>query len=115
MAEDVRQNWSVISHGVATPEEVERALCILGAEDAALSYRVGACFMRGGAFAAPVKTDGDLATCAREVGWMLSQVIDGIPWERRGHAVEALQKLGAALIAQDRSDDKIWSPPKGTA
>ncbi|PIB91310.1 hypothetical protein [Caulobacter sp. FWC2] len=115
MAEDVRENWSVVDYGVATPDEVETALGLIGMENAALSYRVGACFMRGAAFAAPVETDGDLAECAREVGWMLSQVVESLTWERRGHAVAALQKLGAKLWAQDHAEDKIWSAVKGNA
>lgn len=105
--QDVRENWSVTSYGVATPDEVERALGLIGMEDAALSYRVGACFMRAGAFAAPVDTDGDIAECARRLGWMVSQLIDGFPWERRGPAVSALQALGAALWAHDEAASEV--------
>lgn len=99
--QDVRENWSVTDYGVATPDEVEKALGWIGMEDMALSYRVGACFMRAGAFAAPVDTDGDIAECARRLGWVVSELIDGMPWERRGQVVAALQALGAALWAHD--------------
>lgn len=37
---DIVESWTVTDHGVAEPEEVERAIVLLGADDAALAYRV---------------------------------------------------------------------------
>lgn len=34
------ERWSVTAHGVATPDEVEMAIIRLGADDAALAYRL---------------------------------------------------------------------------
>ncbi len=106
-SQDVRENWSVVRYGDATPDEVERALVLIAEFDAQLAYRVGACFMRGHAFAAPVETDGDIAECARRLGWMVSELIDSFPPARRGPAVAALQALGAALWAHDEGASEV--------
>lgn len=37
---DIVKSWTVTDHGVAEPAEVERAIVLLGADDAALAYRV---------------------------------------------------------------------------
>lgn len=37
---DIVESWTVTDHGVAEPAEVERAIVLLGADDATLAYRV---------------------------------------------------------------------------
>lgn len=70
-----------------------------------LAYKVQACFAVGGAFAAPNEADGDLAACAREAGWALSENVDRLPWERRGRIAAIIQKLGAALLEHEMRRD----------
>lgn len=105
MTDDVRENW-IITHefGVATPAEVEEAIAILSMNNGPLAYKIQACFAKGGAFAKPVETDGDLEACAREAGWALSENVDRLPWERRGPVAAIIQKLGCVLMAMDEAE-----------
>ena len=115
--EDVRENWELTDEfGWATPAEVEQAIASLSQNNGDLAYKIQGCFARGGAFAAPVDGDGNLAACAREAGWALSENVDRLPWERRGRIAANIQKLGAALLVYpDDGGEAVHTGPLSDA
>ena len=53
-------------------------------------------------FSGPNDQDTPLQAAAREVGWMLSEVVDRIEWNKRGQAASALGRLATSI------DGLVW-------
>ena len=76
---DIVDSWTVTGHGVAEPAEVERAIVLLGADDATLAYRV----------------QGYIAAREAEITRLRSLV------EEAGKVVERCQAVLAIMIKPD--------------
>lgn len=55
-------------------------------------------------FTGPHDQDTPLQAAAREVGWMLSEMVDGAPWERRGQIQDALGRLAVTIDASPQPE-----------
>lgn len=53
-------------------------------------------------FSGPNDQDTPLQAAAREVGWMLSEVVDRVDWNKRGQAANALGRLATSI------DGLVW-------
>ena len=63
-------------------------------------------------FDKPQPTDTALQSAAREAGWVLSELVDGIAFEKRQHVVNIINKLSAALNVNDGLEESEinWIP-----
>lgn len=52
-------------------------------------------------FDKPQPTDSPLQSAAREAGWVLSELVDGIAFEKRQNVVNIINRLSAALAYSD--------------
>ncbi|WP_313444560.1 hypothetical protein [Brevundimonas sp.] len=92
------RSFDVVSFRLAPTAPVEAR----GSEREELDSAASAFIATSFGFSGPNDQNTPLQAAAREVGWMLSEVVDRIEWNKRGQAANALGRLATSI------DGLVW-------